>query len=47
MTVGEGADALAQRLGALRQLLPATTRLLAVSKGQPAEAIRLDRKSVV
>ena len=40
MTVGEGADALAQRLGALRQLLPATTRLLAVSKGQPAGAIR-------
>ena len=40
MTVGEGADALAQRLGALRQLLPATTRLLAVSKGQPAGVIR-------
>lgn len=40
MTLGERAEALAPRLEALRQRLPARTRLLAVSKGQPAGAIR-------
>lgn len=33
-------DPLARRFDDLRQRLPAATRLLAVSKGQPAEAIR-------
>jgi len=37
---GESPDPLAERLQALRRQLPASTRLLAVSKGQPAELIR-------
>jgi len=40
MAAGEPPDALAARLEDLRRQLPASTRLLAVSKGQPAEAIR-------
>jgi pyridoxal phosphate enzyme (YggS family) len=35
-----GPDPLAERLAALRLRLPGRTQLLAVSKGQPAEAIR-------
>lgn len=40
MAGGELPDPLAARLEALRGQLPASTRLLAVSKGQPAGAIR-------
>jgi hypothetical protein len=40
MAVGEGPDPLADRLAELRSRLPATAHLLAVSKGQPADAIR-------
>jgi pyridoxal phosphate enzyme (YggS family) len=40
MAGGAHPDSLAARLQALRRQLPAPTRLLAVSKGQPAEAIR-------
>jgi pyridoxal phosphate enzyme (YggS family) len=40
MASGAVPDPLAARLEALRRQLPSATRLLAVSKGQPAEAIR-------
>ena len=40
MAGGPHPEPLAARLEALRSQLPAATRLLAVSKGQPAEAIR-------
>lgn len=40
MSRHEALDPLAGRLADLRALLPAATRLLAVSKGQPAAAIR-------
>ena len=40
MAVGHGPDPLADRLAELRSRLPATARLLAVTKGQPAAAIR-------
>jgi hypothetical protein len=40
MASGAVPDPLAARLAALRSQLPSATRLLAVSKGQPAEAIR-------
>lgn len=40
MPEGAPDDALAARLASLRRQLPANARLLAVSKGQPAEAIR-------
>ena len=40
MSAGEPPDPLAARLQSLRRRLPASARLLAVSKGQPAEAIR-------
>lgn len=40
MDAAVGADPLAQRLEHLRRQLPAGCRLLAVSKGQPAERIR-------
>lgn len=40
MAEAQPADALAARLAALRRQLPAQARLLAVSKGQPVEAIR-------
>lgn len=40
MAPGRPPDSLESRLEAFRRQLPAATRLLAVSKGQPAEAIR-------
>ena len=40
MAGGEHPDSMSARLEALHRQLPASTRLLAVSKGQPAEAIR-------
>jgi pyridoxal phosphate enzyme (YggS family) len=40
MVPGEGGEPLAARLEALRRQLPPSCRLLAVSKGQPAAAIR-------
>ncbi len=36
----QGGSTLAERLGAIQTALPATTRLLAVSKGHPAELVR-------
>ena len=40
MPLGESPDPLASRLAELRSRLPVGTRLLAVSKGQPAAAVR-------
>jgi len=40
MTDGDPPDGLAERLLSLRPQLPASARLLAISKGQPAAAIR-------
>ena len=40
MPAGATSESLAERIAALQRQLPAGTRLLAVSKGQPIEAIR-------
>jgi len=40
MPVGESPDPLTVRLAELQSRLPSSTRLLAVSKGQPADAVR-------